>query len=339
MQLAAEKLAAHLGGKLEPVYVVSGDEPLLVAEAADAIRTAARAQGYADREVFFVERGFDWNRLRAAGDSLSLFAARRLLEVKLPDGKPGDDGARVLAEYAARPAEETVLLVVCGAKIERGARWLAALEQAGVHVPVWPIDVARLPAWLERRARALGLELEAAALQLIAERVEGNLLAATQELDKLSLIHGPGPLTAADVEAAVAMSARYDLFQFVETAIAGEGERALRMLDGLRGEGVEPVLVLWALARELRALAGFARQKAQGVPMTRVLASVWERRRAATGRALERLPARAWGRLLQRAARADRVIKGMAPGEPWEELLDLTAGIAGLFTQRGRSRA
>lgn len=333
-QLRPEQLAAQLHRGLAPVYFIHGDETLVVNECADAVRAATRAQGFAERQVFNVEAGFDWNSLRAAGDSLSLFSEKRLLEVRMPNGKPGKEGTAALREYAGRPAPDTVLMVLSG-KLEAAARnskWVQALDRAGVSVTVWPVEAAQLPAWIERRMRARGMQPEREALALLAERVEGNLLAAAQEIEKLFLLNGPGRLDLDTVTELVVNSARYDVFGLVDSALAGDPVHAQRVLAGLRAEGIDPVLVLWALAREIRALAAMAGEVAGGTPPARVLASqrVWEKRKPLIGGALQRVPVPQWRVWLQRCARIDRVIKGRATGSAWDELLQLSLELAGL---------
>ena len=333
-QLRADQLARQLAGGLSPVYFIHGDEPLLVGECADAVRSAARQQGFSDRQVFSADSGFDWNRLVAASDSLSLFSERRILELRLPTGKPGRDGAKALCAYAGRLPDDTVLLLI-SAKLEAAARrskWVQALDRAGVSVPVWPVETADLPAWIDRRMRAHKMLASRDALQLIADRVEGNLLAAAQEIEKLYLLQGPGPLDLDNVAELVADSARFDIFTLVDAALAGDAVYAQRVLTGLRAEGVEPVLVLWALSREIRALASMARAVKGGMPLGRVLAErrVWEKRKPLIGGVLQRIRGRQWWLLLQRCALLDRVIKGRAPGSAWDELLQLTLRIAGV---------
>ncbi len=333
-QLRAEQLAAHLKQPLAAVYFIYGDETLLVNECADAIRSAARTQGYADRQVFTVESGFDWNSLLAASDSLSLFAERRILELRLPTGKPGKEGARVLREYTDRLPDDTLLLIV-SAKLEAAARrskWVQALDQAGISLPVWPVETAQLPAWIDRRLRTRGMQASRDALQLIAERVEGNLLAAAQEVEKLYLLHGDGHLDLDTVEELVTDSARYDVFGLVDAALAGEAVHAQRMLSGLRAEGVEPVLVLWALSREIRSLTTMARQLQTGSSLSQVLAAqrVWDKRKPQVGAALKRIRGRQWWQLLQTCSRIDRIVKGRAAGSAWDELLQLTLHLSGV---------
>jgi DNA polymerase-3 subunit delta len=338
MQLRPDQLEAHLKKTLAPVYFLTGDDPLQMTEAADALRAAARAQGYTDREVLSVESGFDWDQLLAAAGNLSLFAERRILELRLPTGKPGDAGGKALRAYVERPPEDTVLIVLAG-KLEAAARkskWVQALEQAGVMLTLWPVDAQKLPAWIRQRMHSRGLQPDPEAVALLAERVEGNLMAAAQEIEKLLLLHGPGALDAATVQASVADSARFDVFGLVDTALSGEVARSQRMLIALRGEGVEPVLILWALAREIRSLAAMAGEVARGTAPAQVMARhrVWESRKKPIAAALGRLRLPQWQRLLRQAAALDRIVKGQAPGNPWDELVQLTLRLAGLELRR-----
>jgi DNA polymerase-3 subunit delta len=333
-QLRAEQLGAQLRRGLAPLYFIHGDETLRVNECADAVRAAARAQGFTDREVFSAEAGFDWNSLRAACDSLSLFSEKRLLELRLPSGKPGREGTAALREYATRPPEDRVLLIL-SAKLEPGARksqWVQALDKAGVGVAIWPIEAPQLPAWIARRMRQHGMTAERDALQLLAERVEGNLLAAAQEIEKLYLLHGSGVVDLETVTELVMDSARYDIFGLVDKALAGEIVAVQRVLAGLRAEGVDPVLVLWALAREIRALGLMAAEVDKGAAAARVLTRhrVWEKRKPLITAALQRIHPLRWRRWLQRCAGIDRVIKGRSPGSCWDELLQLSLELAGL---------
>jgi len=281
MKIFPDKLEDQLKNGLLPIYFFSGDEPLQLGEAADAVRRAAREQGFTEREVMHAEKGFDWNELLAAGNALSLFAEKRVIDLRLPSGKPGKDGGAALAEYAERPPEDTVLLISSGKvdKRSQSAKWYKALDKVGATLQVWPVDAADMPRWLDQRLRSRGLQPARDAARLIAERVEGNLLAAAQEVDKLVLLNGAGPISAEQVEAAVADSARFDVFGLVDAALLGDASRVTRMLDGLRGEGVEPILVLWALTRELRSLADMAAQIDDGKGIDGVLARVWGKRK------------------------------------------------------------
>ena len=323
---------------LEPVHTVCGDEPYLVEEAAAAVRHAAHEAGYDERIVHHADGKFDWHVLADASASLSLFASKRLIELRLPSAKPGDAGSRALAAYCERPAEDTVLLVILG-KLDgttRKSRWVDALRRAGPFEEFRPLAPAALNRWLVERLRARGLQPHPDAVELLVQRVEGNLLAAAQEVDKLALLHPGGAVTVEAVRDAVADSARYDLFSWVDAALAGDSPRALRMLDGMHAEGAEPVLLLWALVRDLRTLASVtgAAERGDGIDQALRSARVWSSRQSLMRSAANRLRAARVSRLLRRAAGADRVIKGAAPGNGWDELAYLTVGLAG--RQRAR---
>jgi len=334
VQLTPERLGAHLKAQLAPIYLIAGDEPLVVGECADAVRAAARARGHAAREVLFAERGLDGAALAASGASLSLFAERRIIEVRLPTAKPGDSGAAALVEYAARPAADAVLLVVATAKPDRRSKWFGALEQAGVAVIAMPLEPHQLPDWLARRARGLGLELAPEAVARLASRTEGNLLAAAQELDKLALTVGSGPVGVAAVEAAVADSARFTTFEMVDAALGGDALRALRALDVLEAEGEPLALLTWALAKDLRLLAQLGTRVADGEPVGRAAAhpAIWGNRRALFEAALRRTSVKRQRRMLQQALAVERAVKGQRRhADPWVELRGLVAVLAGAF--------
>lgn len=329
MKLGVDRLAGQLKGTLAPIYLVAGDEPLQREECADRIRAAARAQGHSEREVFVAVRGFDWQSLLSAGASLSLFATKRILEIRLPTGKPGTQGGDALVAYAKDPAPDTLLLVISDGRPEGNPSWVSALEKAGIYIQVWPVAPAEVPAWVRERLKSRGLEPTPDAVTLISGRVEGNLLAAAQEVDKLVLLHSGGPLDAEAVAVAVSDSARYDAFKLVDAALAGDLPRSVRVLEGLEAEGEEPVMILGALLRQIKELAALAIEIESGQTPQRVLAGVWERRRPLLQAALRRRKARGWQRLLKRAQQADSVLKGQAPGRAWDELLQLTAALAG----------
>lgn len=327
MRLRAEQLPAALARGLAGIYLVSGDEPLLVGEAADAIRAAARAAGYADRRVFFIDRSFSWDELRLATQSLSLFAERRLFELRMPNGKP-EKGAALLAELAAQSAADLTYLVVTD-KLDRkagDAPWVQAIEKHGAWVPIQPVDTAALPAWLRGRAKMLHIDIGAEASQLIVDRVEGNLLAAQQELEKLKLLADGGSIDVDLVLRSVGDSARYDVFQVAEAAAAGDAARALRVLMGLKSEGVEPTLILWALLRELR---GMWQARERDRLRSAVRGSGWNLAATPSVRALSRLKRLPLAPLLLQASHADRVIKGLGVGDPWSALIGLTSAFAG----------
>jgi len=332
MQINADQLARQLERGLAPLYLVSGDEPLQVEECGDAIRHRAEAGGCSERSVFTVEPGFDWDGLRTATQSLSLFAERRLIELRLPTGRPGEAGASLLSELAGNVSVDIVLLVITSKldKTQRESNWVQAIETAGTHVVVWPLDAQKLPAWLTQRFAARGLKPEAGVVDLLAWHLEGNMLAAAQEVDKLVMLCINGRVALADVEESLADSARFSVYQLVDAALAGEVAAARRILASLRTEGTEPILMLWALARELRTLAQMGQELARGKPESAVLARAWAQRRTLVGKALRRHPAPVWLGFVRRSAQLDRILKGRETGDVWLELERLLLAVAGL---------
>ena len=341
MKLRANQLATHLAQPLSPLYLVSGDEPFQMDEACNAIRAAALQQGYSDRQVMHVDKQFDWHSLAASADALSLFAEKRVIELRLPTAKPGDAGAKALVAYTENPPQDTLLLIVAG-KLESAqtrSKWFKALEQSGVVIQIWPVEAKQLPQWIRQRMQLRGMQPTDEAVQLLADRVEGNLLAADQELEKLLLLTGGGAVDAEQVAAAVSDSARYDVFSLVDTALLGESARSVHILQGLRAEGLEPPIILWALARELRSLVNMAQAMQQGSSVEQVLAQyrVWDKRKAPVRAALQRHNSRRLQGLLWQCGDIDRMIKGLAAGKPWDELIQLTLKMAGtpLFRRTG----
>jgi len=322
LKLTSDSLATHLGERLLPAYLVSGDEPLLAAEAADAVRARARDAGFTEREVHFIERAADWDEVRASAANLSLFAARRVVEIRLGSARPGSAGNAALMALLEAHDPDTLFLILAP-RLDRDAQaadWVRAVEAHGAWVQIWPVDPQRLVAWLKGRCRRLKLEASDEALELLAARTEGNLLAAHQELTKLLLAPG-GRVTPDAVLDSVADSARFDVFRLGEAVLAGETARALRVLAGLRAEGTEPTLVLWTLSRALRDVWS---ARSGGKP------PAWQQRhRAALEQALRRASRLPFAALAVRAARADRMIKGRVAGDAWDELALLAADICG----------
>ena len=329
MQLAPAQLAAHLQKGLRSLYTLHGDEPLLAQEAADAIRAAARARGYSERSAHTVAGAhFDWSAVLAAGGSLSLFADRQIVEIRIPSGKPGKDGSAALQQLAeaARGNDSTLTLVTLPRldKTTRGAAWFTALEADGVTLQIDPVERAALPQWIAGRLarqdqRVAAGEEGQRTLQFFADRVEGNLLAAHQEIQKLALLHPAGELAWAQVEAAVNNVARYDVFKLSEAVLAGQPLRVARMLAGLEAEGEAEVLVHYALAEDIRALKRVKDAIAAGRPLPMALREnrVWGARERAFERVLPRLEARALAGLLRAAHEVDGVVKGLRqPGWP-----------------------
>jgi DNA polymerase III subunit delta len=323
LKLTSDSLATHLVERLLPAYLVSGDEPLLAAEAADAVRARARGAGFTEREVHFIERAADWDEVRASAANLSLFGARRVVEIRLTSAKPGVVGNATLVALLEAHDPDTLFLILTP-RLDRdaqGADWVRSVEAHGAWVQIWPVDSQRLVAWLKGRCRRMKLDASDEALELLAARTEGNLLAAHQELTKLALLAPEGRVTPDTVLASVADSARFDVFGLGEAVLAGEAARALRVLAGLRAEGTEPTLVLWALNRALRDV--WSARGGERPP-------AWQQRhRAALEQALRRASRLPFTALAQRAARVDRMIKGRVVGDAWDELALLAADICG----------
>jgi DNA polymerase-3 subunit delta len=332
LKIPLRQLSRQLERALAPAYLIAGAEPFLVDQALEQIRATARAAGFADRELHVVDRSFRWAELQASAGNLSLFAARRILELRMASPRPGEAGGAALGELAASGDPERLLLVAVNAKLDAPAArsaWVKAFEEHGVLVEVWPVDRGELPDWIAARARHLGVELTADAAELLADRVEGNLLAADQEIRKLALTLPGRAVGAAEILAAVSSSARFDVFRLSDAVIAGDPARALRVLAGLRAEGVEPTLVAWALNREITLLARVSYAQAHGENVDNALArlGVWRQRQAAVKQAVRRYGAPRMTQLMRQAAEVDNVIKGAALGRPWEALTGLVLAL------------
>lgn len=336
MQLRAEALDAQLGKSLAPLYVITSDEHLLALEAADKIRRAARAQGYSERAVLTVERNFKWGELLAANQALSLFGDKKLIELRIPSGKPGKDGGAALQSYAKDLSPDNLTIVTLP-KLDwasQKASWVAALQQAAVYIEIAPVERAQLPGWIASRLAAQGQSAERHSLDFIADRVEGNLLAAHQEIQKLGLLHPPGKLAHEQVREAVLNVARYDVFKLSEAMLGGDPARLARMLDGLKGEGEALPLVLWAVAEEIRTLLKLKAGMAQGRPLGALMKEnrIWGPRERTIEPALRRLAQPLLERALQEAAQVDKMIKGLRAkghaGDAWDAMLQLALTVA-----------
>ena len=333
MRTRAQDLDRHLKGPLAPVYCLTGNEPLQLNEAADSVRDAARRNGFTTREVFDVGTGFDWNLLTTEANSLSLFAEKKLIELRVPSGKPGREGAAVLTADCNRAPADTLLLITASKLDSKqlSSKWVKAIDAVGVVLQVWPIVGSALVGWMETRMRAAGLEPGPHTAGILAERVEGNLLAAAQEIEKLLLTHGSGPIDAEQLLSAVTDCARFDVFEIVDTALRGDAAKTLRIMAALKAEGIASPVVLWAFARELRALLPIADLVATGVSVDQAMAKarIWDKRKPSVKRALTRLSPARLQALLSDCQRIDTVIKGAEKDDPWRLLEQLALPLAG----------
>jgi DNA polymerase-3 subunit delta len=328
-----EELPAQLKAGLAPIYLVSGDEHLVVQECCDQIRQAARGAGFDERELYHAEHNFDWNQLYQSGQSLSLFSSKKLIEIRL-NGKLSDQGRKALVEYAGSPPPDTLLLIVSPwlDRSVQSAKWFKALEAASAYVQVWPVSGAQLPRWIKQRARRLDLQLSDSAVDILAARVEGNLLAAAQELEKLKLLSRDGTVDAELMAHAVADSARYDVYSLVDRALHGDARAAVKTLNGLKSEGTDVLPLLGLLTRELRILLQVTEGTQAGKPFASVAqqAGVWKQRQPLVQAALLRLKRPQLNVLLRKAGQVDRAVKGMHDSDPWEGLLDIVLNLAGV---------
>lgn len=336
MELKPEQLAVQVqSGPLRPAYLIAGAEPLRVLEAADAVRAAARAQGVSEREIFEAEgnqREPDWSAMEASFRAPSLFASRRLFEVRLPTGKPGTEGARVISEFCANPPADIVLLVTAGEwSRQHGGKWSEAIARIGSVAVAWPVKAHELPDWIESRLRSRGLRADRGAVQLLAERVEGNLLAAAQEIEKLKLLSEGDILDVARMEDLVADAARFDVFRLVDAAMNGHGAQVSRMIRGLRGEGDAVPALLGMVIREIQIASALSR--ASNLSSAFKAQRIWDSKQPMYRRALQRHDAKRWDAFLAQAGRVDSIAKGrprrgQEPEDAWVALERLLIAIA-----------
>ena len=329
MQLRPDQLTQYLSKQLSPVYLVSGDEPLQVMEALDAIRSSCREQGYHERDVFEIDKDFEWRQFVDTAASMSLFCSLKIIECRMPTGKPGRQGGTVLKEYLDNPPQDYVLIISTG-KLDGGTKksaWYKAVDKAGVVVHCWPIQGQQLHSWLQQRFASKGMQADMQVAQFVSERVEGNLLAAAQEIDKLFLLLGPGAVTVEAIQQAVSDNSRYSVFELADSALKGDRQRVHKILNSLVAEGVEPIVVNWVLAKELRVLAtASANPTAPDMALSR--AGVWRSRFALFKSCLSRHSEKSLLKLLLRCSRIDEISKGVATGNVWDELRAVSTRLA-----------
>ncbi|MCB1691283.1 MAG: DNA polymerase III subunit delta [Pseudomonadales bacterium] len=333
MKVYADKLKAELSRRIAPVYIVSGDEPLLVQEVADEIRATLRAQGFSERDLFHAERGFDWEEVLFSANSMSLFAEQKILEIRLPGGKPGDKGAAALASYAEALSEGTVMLLILPRLDARSqsAAWFKALEGIGVFVQVWPIDIGEMPRWVTARMRRAGLSATPEAVGALVDRVEGNLLAAIQEIERLALVAVNGKVGIEEVVEGVSDSSRYDVFGLIDAALSQDASRTVKICEGLRLEGVELLPTISLVAREIRNLSQMARAVENGKSPDAAMQQykIWAKRKGPVGKCLRRHKSGDFLSYARRLSAVDRAVKGMGHEEPWVLFTDVMVALAG----------
>ncbi len=335
MNIRPDQLQANIEKAVYPVYLVSGDEPLQQMESLDVIRSFLREQEYAEREILDVDAQFDWYRLMEEAASMSLFASRRIVELRLPSAKPGRQGSQIIKEYLSRPPEDTVLIINAG-KVDASAKksaWYKSVEQNGLVVQCWPVPVEKLSMWLKQRFKNRDMDADNEVLAYISQHVEGNLLAADQEIEKLYLLLGPGKITYADVAEAVTSQSRYSVFELVDMLLTGNTKRVIRIVSGLKAEGIVPVVVNWALTKDIRLLVQAAQaQAAQDRSSAEFLlkrSGVWQSRMALFKACLSRHNHRALQMMLKRCAYIDAVSKGVIDANVWDEIETLCVRLAG----------
>lgn len=331
MKVTPDQLASHLGKSLARIYILSGDEPLQLMESADAIRKVARDAGYSGREVFHADAGFDWGRLLEASAAFSLFGESRILDIRLP-GKPDKSGSAALIRYSESIPDDAILLLTLPrlTASDQKAKWFQALESKGAFIQSWPLEDDKLLRWLDRRLNSRGLLADESGLRLLAARIEGNLLAAAQEIEKLHILYNHGQLTDQQILQSVADSARYDVFDLSEPVLRGQIGKACRVLTGLRDEGIAAPVVLWALTRELRLINTVMTDIAQGSPPETVFSKhrLFDRRKATLSQAIRRLNRGHLQSALLLAQQADRIMKGLEEGDEWDALLSVCVHMA-----------
>ncbi len=329
MNVRPDQLPSMIAKNTYPVYMVSGDEPLQQMESLDLIRAFLRDNDYSEREVLDVDAQFDWQRLLDEAANMSLFATRRIVELRLPSAKPGRQGSQVIKDYLARPPEDTVLIINAG-KVDGSAKksaWYKAVDQNGLVVQCWPVPLDKLSHWLRQRFKARDMDADDDVLAYISQHVEGNLLAADQEIEKLYLLLGPGRITYADVAEAVTSQSRYSVFELVDMMLTGNSKRVVRIIAGLKAEGIVPVVVNWALAKDIRLLALVA-QDTSSADFTLKRSGVWSSRVAMFKSCLSRHSPRSLQLMLKRCAYLDAVSKGMIDANIWDEIETLCVRLA-----------
>lgn len=331
MKLRSEQLAQHLKKQLAPIYLITGDELLLIQETLAGINQAAQAAGYQEKIIIEANNNDAWLQLTQEMQNLSLFSTQRVIECRIPQAKLGDAGGKTLQHYAQHAPKDTVLLVVTTklSSAQQNTAWFKAIDKVGVVIQIWPMTGAQLPIWLRQRVKSLGLQIDNDGLQLLTDHVQGNLLAAAQELEKLQLLFGNNVIKKEQIAASITGNNRFNIFELGDSLLRGDSKNSLQILQCFRSEGNEPVLILWSITRELRTLINIAFELQNGLSFARIAETlaIREQRKPIIQQAIKRHTYQEWLRLLQKSAQIDRVIKGMQLGNVWDELQQLCLGI------------
>jgi DNA polymerase III subunit delta len=328
-----DKLQAHLKNSVSPIYIVSGDEPLLIQETCDLLRTHLKSAGFTERELFHAEAGFDWQQVLFSANSMSLFAEQKLIEIRMSSASPGEDGKKALLSYVKNVSEGTVLLLVMprlDQNVQR-AKWFKTIDASAVFVQIWPIEIKNLPRWIGDRFRKAGLTASKEAVGVMADRIEGNLLAAVQEIERLSLVSKDGKIDTKDILQGVADSSRYDVFGLIDASVGGDAARTIKIIQGLQLEGEAILYIVAMLARELRGLSLMANEMSSGsLDGALKKGRVWQNRKSIVSSCLRNHSLPQFQVMLSRVSDIDSMVKGIKLGNPWEELTSVMLELAGV---------
>jgi len=333
MKLRPEQLGTHLKKGLSPVYLITGDEPLISEESSDLLRHHLQEQGFSEREVLHVDGSFSWEYLLECANALSLFAEKKIIELRLSSQKLNKKSSEILQSYLSNPAPDNILVITAD-KLDGNTKksaWFKAVDKSGVIIEIWPVETEQLPNWIRQRAAQIELQLDDEAIQLLCDRIEGNLLAAKQELSKLSLLFPRQVVSADDIVDSVSDSSRYDIYGLSDAALNGQSTRCCKILQVLRQDGTEPPVVLWALSKELRSLAAIQQAQNNGQSFDAVCQRerIWGKRKPLARKASQRISSKQINTALQQCAEVDKIVKGMAIGDAWLLLTSISLTLSG----------
>ena len=342
-KINADQLTKKLQQSISPVYLVTGDDPLLLMEACDSIRQTAKTHGFIERELYSTDSNFHWDTLIESNSAMSLFAEKKIIEIRIHNGKPGDSGSKAIQEYCAHINDDTLLLLVSPKLDKRtlNSKWCSEIADKGELITVWPVNAQQFPRWIHQRLLHAGIKADEQAIEILCAKVEGNLLAAVQEIEKLKVVADDKNIDAQTMAKLVSNSARYDVFGLVDKALLGDMRSASKMLHGLKSEGTEPLIVLWALTKEIRTLAAIKEATQEGKSIDAALNAfhVWQNRKQIVKHAYQRMSLDQLYLLMKKLSQTDKTIKGLMAGDSWNLLLDVILSLSGtdILSQRTSS--